>query len=61
MTYGKGDQISFHNGDEILTGWVESNAPVYDEQENIIGYVVSGPEFAGIVRVENIIDNSDAI
>jgi len=57
--YRKGDEIQFHNGDEILTGWVEDDIPVYDEQENVIGYMVSCPEFQGIVRIGNIIDDKE--
>jgi hypothetical protein len=58
-TYRKGDEIKFRNGDEVLTGWVDSSQPVYDEQEYIVGYVVSCPEFQGIVRVDNIIEEDN--
>lgn len=59
MAYVKGTMVKFHNGDEILTGWVESNLPVYDEHENVIGYMVSCPEFQGIVHADNIINEDD--
>ena len=41
MTYNKGDKIKFRNGDKILTGWIESDEPVYDVHKNIMGYMVS--------------------
>jgi hypothetical protein len=59
MAYVKGTMVKFRNGDEILTGWIESNLPVYDDQENVIGYVVSCPEFQGIVHADNIINEED--
>lgn len=60
MAYVKGTMVKFHNDGEILTGWVESNLPVYDDDENVVGWVVSCPEFQGIVRAENIINEGDA-
>lgn len=59
MTYSRGDEIKFRNGDEVLTGWIEDDVPVHDEKDNIVGYVVSCPEFQGVVRTANIIDSKD--
>lgn len=55
MTYKKGDEITFHNAGKVLTGWVDSDEPVTVDDE-IVGYMVGSPEFQGIVRVENIIE-----
>jgi hypothetical protein len=56
----KGSEIAFRHGDKILVGWVESNLPVYDKAENVVGYVVSCPEFQGIVHTDNIINKEQS-
>lgn len=63
MTYRKGEEIKFRNGDRMLSGIVENvvdNLAIDTDDESKATHVlVNGAEFSGYVHISNIIDKEN--